>query len=90
MSRYVVFLLGLFVIAAILRIDFFFTVGYLLFGLYVLGRLWVRRGLQVAGFDVQRVPGHGRKRQMLVGRLIGQPERPCALTSAPPPTPPAG
>ncbi len=45
MSRYVAFLLGLFVIAAVLRIDFFFTVGYLLFALYVLGRLWVRRGL---------------------------------------------
>ena len=36
---------------------------------------WVRRGLQVAGFDVQRVPGHGRKRQMLVGRLIEQAPR---------------
>ncbi len=46
MSRYVVFLLGLFVIAAVLRIDFFFTIGYLLFGLYVLGRLWVRRSLK--------------------------------------------
>ena len=29
---------------------------------------WVRRGLQAAGFEVQRVPGHGRKRQMLTGR----------------------
>lgn len=45
MSRYVVFLLVLLVIAAVLRIDFFFTVAYLLFGLFVLGRLWVRRSL---------------------------------------------
>lgn len=27
----------------------------------------VRRGLQAAGFDMRRVPGHGRKREMLVG-----------------------
>lgn len=27
----------------------------------------VRRGLQAAGFSMQRVPGHGRKRQMMVG-----------------------
>jgi tRNA 5-methylaminomethyl-2-thiouridine biosynthesis bifunctional protein len=32
---------------------------------------WVRRGLQAAGFSVQRVPGHGQKRQMLVGRRTG-------------------
>lgn len=29
----------------------------------------VRRGLQEAGFEVTRVPGHGRKREMLAGRL---------------------
>ena len=29
---------------------------------------WVRRGLQAVGFAMQRVPGHGRKRQMLIGR----------------------
>jgi len=45
-SRYLIFLLGLFVIAAVLRIDFFFTIGYLLFGLYLLGRLWIGRGLK--------------------------------------------
>ena len=28
----------------------------------------VRRGLQAVGFQVQRVPGHGRKREMLVAR----------------------
>ena len=46
MSRYLVFLLGLLVIAAILRIDFFFTVAYLLFALFVFGRLWIRRSLK--------------------------------------------
>lgn len=30
---------------------------------------WVRRGLQQAGFTVQRVPGFGRKREMVCGRL---------------------
>jgi len=30
---------------------------------------WVRRGLQRAGFQPQRVPGFGNKRQMLVGQL---------------------
>lgn len=30
---------------------------------------FVRRGLQSAGFEVERVPGFGRKREMLVGRL---------------------
>lgn len=29
---------------------------------------WVRRGLQRVGFEVQRAPGFGRKREMLVGR----------------------
>jgi tRNA 5-methylaminomethyl-2-thiouridine biosynthesis bifunctional protein len=37
---------------------------------------WVRRGLQRAGFEVQRVPGFGRKREMLVGRLAGAPSEP--------------
>ena len=29
---------------------------------------WVRRSLQAAGFEVERVPGYGRKREMVVGR----------------------
>lgn len=28
---------------------------------------WVRRNLQSAGFNVEKTPGHGRKRHMLVG-----------------------
>ncbi len=31
---------------------------------------WVRRGLQQAGFSVQRVPGFGRKREMVRGELM--------------------
>ncbi|MBY4675989.1 bifunctional tRNA (5-methylaminomethyl-2-thiouridine)(34)-methyltransferase MnmD/FAD-dependent 5-carboxymethylaminomethyl-2-thiouridine(34) oxidoreductase MnmC [Marinobacterium arenosum] len=31
----------------------------------------VRRGLQQVGFDVEKVPGFGRKREMLVGRFAG-------------------
>ncbi|BBI98572.1 tRNA 5-methylaminomethyl-2-thiouridine biosynthesis bifunctional protein MnmC [Ferrigenium kumadai] len=30
---------------------------------------WVRRGLQQAGFEVERVPGFGRKREMVCGRI---------------------
>lgn len=30
----------------------------------------VRRGLQAVGFQVQRVPGHGRKREMLVAQRL--------------------
>jgi len=32
----------------------------------------VRRGLQAAGFDVAKRPGHGRKRERLEGRFAGQ------------------
>jgi tRNA U34 5-methylaminomethyl-2-thiouridine-forming methyltransferase MnmC len=32
---------------------------------------FVRRGLQAAGFDVQRIPGYGRKRHMTCGVLAG-------------------
>ena len=31
---------------------------------------WVRRGLQQAGFTVQRVPGYGRKREMVRGQFL--------------------
>ena len=39
----------LFVIAAILRIDFFFTVAYLFFGVYLLSRLWMQRATRQLG-----------------------------------------
>ncbi len=32
---------------------------------------WVRRGLRQAGFDVERAPGFGRKREMVRGTGIG-------------------
>ena len=34
----------------------------------------VRRGLQAAGFDMRKVKGYGRKREMLCGRMQGLPE----------------
>jgi tRNA 5-methylaminomethyl-2-thiouridine biosynthesis bifunctional protein len=33
----------------------------------------VKRGLQAAGFVVRKVPGHGRKREMLAGHVGGKP-----------------
>ena len=45
MSAFLTFLLFLLVMAAVLRVDFFFYVLYLFFGLYVLAGLWVRRTL---------------------------------------------
>jgi len=43
MQSYAPFLLVLFVIAAVLRVDFFFTIAYLFFAVYLLSRLWVQR-----------------------------------------------
>jgi uncharacterized protein (DUF58 family) len=43
MRSFVPFLLILFLIAAFLRVDFFFTIVYLLFAVYLLARLWTRR-----------------------------------------------
>jgi len=39
---------------------------------------FVRRGLQAQGFDVQKVSGFGRKREMLVGEMQAPPEQPIA------------
>lgn len=43
MLRYLSFLLLLFVIAAVFRVDFYFTVAFLFFALYALARLWIQR-----------------------------------------------
>ena len=43
MRNFVPFLLILFFIAALLRVDFFFTIVYLFFAVYLLSRLWTRR-----------------------------------------------
>ena len=40
---FVLFLLVLFLIAAALRLDFFFTILYLFFGVYALSQLWMQR-----------------------------------------------
>jgi uncharacterized protein (DUF58 family) len=52
MRRFIPFLLLLFAIAVILRIDFFFTIVYLLFAVYFLSRLWMRYA--TSRLDVQR------------------------------------
>jgi uncharacterized protein (DUF58 family) len=46
MRKFVPFLLGLFAIAALLRVDFFFTIVYLFFAVYLLSRLWARRTVE--------------------------------------------
>lgn len=43
MGSFVIFILILFTLAALLRIDFFFTILYLLAGVYLLSRFWSRR-----------------------------------------------
>lgn len=45
MSNFLLFTLVLFVLAALLRIDFFFTILYLFVGAYILSSLWSRRML---------------------------------------------
>ncbi|MGD9787247.1 MAG: bifunctional tRNA (5-methylaminomethyl-2-thiouridine)(34)-methyltransferase MnmD/FAD-dependent 5-carboxymethylaminomethyl-2-thiouridine(34) oxidoreductase MnmC [Sulfuricellaceae bacterium] len=47
----------------------------------------VKRGLEEAGFAVEKTKGHGRKREMLCGRLARSPERPWQAPwySSPPP-----
>ncbi len=32
---------------------------------------WVRRNLEAAGFAVEKIPGHGTKREMIRGHLLG-------------------
>ncbi|NLF02218.1 MAG: hypothetical protein GX601_14700, partial [Anaerolineales bacterium] len=43
MGYFVPFLIILFVIAALLRVDFFFVIVYLFFAVYVLSRTWVQQ-----------------------------------------------
>lgn len=46
MLRFLPFLLLLFIIAAFLRIDFFFTIAYLFFGVWLLAQLWSQRNMR--------------------------------------------
>ena len=53
---------------------------------------WVRRSLAAAGFKMKRIPGIGKKWEVLRGQFIGQPQ-PCASTVKPwfaRPAPPDG
>ena len=43
MSNFVLFIFVLFILAAILRVDFFFTILYLFVGVYILSRLWTNQ-----------------------------------------------
>jgi uncharacterized protein (DUF58 family) len=52
MRTFVPFLLILFLIAAFLRVDFFFTIAYLFFAVYLISRVWTRR--TVDGLRVER------------------------------------
>ncbi len=45
MGNFIIFILVLFVLAALLRIDFFFTILYLFVGVYILSRFWLRHSL---------------------------------------------
>ena len=42
MRRFVPYLLALFIVAALLRVDFYFTIVYLLLIVYILSRLWIQ------------------------------------------------
>ena len=43
---------------------------------------WVRRGLQSAGFSIEKVPGYGRKREMVCGQLF-RPSHPLEAQRRP-------
>jgi uncharacterized protein (DUF58 family) len=51
LRNYLPFLIVLFLLAAVLRVDFFFTIAYLFFILYVLARLWTRTNLRTVQFQ---------------------------------------
>jgi uncharacterized protein (DUF58 family) len=61
MSDLIPFLLLLFVIAAFLRVDFFFTIVYLLLAVVILSRLWVQQAAKqlqaVRDFTPRAFPG---------------------------------
>jgi uncharacterized protein (DUF58 family) len=53
MRRFVPFLVALFIIAALMRVDFFCTIFYLFVALYLMSRFWTRR-------RIKRVSGERR------------------------------
>lgn len=46
MGNFILFILVLFALAALLKIDFFFTILYLFIGVYLVARIWSRRALK--------------------------------------------
>ncbi|NLG49461.1 MAG: DUF58 domain-containing protein [Chloroflexi bacterium] len=46
MTNLLIFIIGLFLIAALLRVDFFFYILYFLFGIYLISRVWAERALR--------------------------------------------
>jgi uncharacterized protein (DUF58 family) len=46
MPYFLAFVIGLFLLAALFRIDFFFYLLYLFFGIYILSRLWTQKAVQ--------------------------------------------
>ncbi|MFH1086929.1 MAG: DUF58 domain-containing protein [Chloroflexota bacterium] len=50
MPHFLAFVIGLFVVAALFRVDFFFYLLYLFFGIYLLSRWWTQRGLRSVTF----------------------------------------
>jgi uncharacterized protein (DUF58 family) len=46
MPNLLIYVVVLFVVAAFFRVDFFFYILYLLFGVYLLGRLWAEQALK--------------------------------------------
>lgn len=69
MSDLVSFLLVLLVVAALLRVDFFFYLFYLLVGLVVLGRAWARGAAHAVAFERQH-PGRVFWGEQPVVRLV--------------------
>ena len=49
------FIIGLFLIAALFRVDFFFYLLYVFFGVYFLSRLWTERALRNVTFEREHV-----------------------------------
>jgi len=47
MNNFIVFIIILFILAALLRIDFFFTILYLFVGVYLVSRIWSRQMLNL-------------------------------------------
>ncbi len=52
MSNFFIFIIALFILAAVLRVDFFFTVAYFFAAIYLVSRVWSKR--MIAQLTVRR------------------------------------